>query len=167
MNPNLKYAMLLTICLGVSTGGCNQKPDQFGVEYDTAGFFLSRIQSYEISLPGVKITNMQQVVEGVGLPYPSSWHHRLKEFGSNAGFKNSLYEKYVFPSLQLSNENIGGEIVILSGQPFPDSGGQMGRIVFSKHGTTSSDWTFKFYPEGKVTAIFSAAIQCRYPSGFR
>ena len=149
----------LGFLLCVLVVGCREKPDQVAVEYNTAGFLLSQIQFYENQFPNVPMTNLQQVLTGVGVPYPARWHHQLRSFGKYAGFQNSLCEKYVFIPNRFTNRVIGGEIVLLNAEPFPDQKGKAGRIIFSKWRPGWDGWMSKWYPEQQVQQIFREAGQ--------
>lgn len=122
----------LALLFCVSVLGCWEKPSQVAEEYNLAGYFVSRMGSYENRFPNAPITNLHEVLERSGTPYPAEWHHKLRSFGKHAGFKNSLFEKYVFVPTRFSNEVVHGDIVLLNAEPFPDRNGKYGRIIFSK-----------------------------------
>ena len=149
----------LVLSLGILGLGCRERPSQLTEEYNVAGYFVSRMGSYENRFPGAPITNLQEVVERTSTQYPARWHHELRAFGKDAGFTNSIFEKYVFTQTPFSNHVVGGDIVLLSAEPFPDRDGEYGRMIFSKWRAGWDGWMFKWYPEEQVQEFFREAGQ--------
>jgi len=88
--------------------------------------------------------------------YPHSWDQRLRAFGKDAGFTNSIFEKYIFPLHGLTNRVAEGEILLLNAQPFPGPE-RLGRIVISRIGTGLNDYRRVWLPERRIQQIFAEA----------
>jgi hypothetical protein len=113
---------------------------------------------YESQFPSRTITNAEQVFIDTGTPYPERWHHYFRAFGKHAGFKNSVFEKYVLvPSIR--HPAVTGELVMLNATAFPNDTGAFGRVLVSKTGTGVEDWMQTWFPEEEVQRIFQDAGQ--------
>lgn len=154
-----RMARWFSLPLCVFVGSCSEQPDQALEEYNGASFLSKVIGFYERRFPDVPFTNLQQAFLATGTPYPDRYHHYFQTFGKDAGFKNSIYEKYVVVALRFTNHAVSGEIVLLNAQPFPNREGKYGRMIISKTPLVDTGWDFKWYPEEQVQQIFTEAGQ--------
>lgn len=149
--------LALLSCIFVS--GCRVKPDQALEEYNGASFITRVVAFYERQNPNVRLTNLHQAFDATGTPYPARYHHYFRAFGKHSGFRNSIFEKYVFVFPPITNRAVMGEIVLLNAQPFPDQKGKNGRIICSKTPLVDDGWMVKWYSEEEVKEFFRAAGQ--------
>ena len=113
------------------------------------------LRFHETEFPGVRVTNVSQLY--YDRDYPHGLEEIFRAFGKHAGFKNSFYEKYVFPSPGITNRLLGGEIVALNAQPFPDRQGTLGRMVVSKIAPDDETYRLKWISEKDIREIFAQA----------
>ena len=67
--------------------------------------------------------------------FRSFWHDRFRRFGKRAGFKNSIYEKYIFFPPGMRSKGLPGEVVMMNAMPYPGPEGELRRtIVFLADG---------------------------------
>jgi hypothetical protein len=136
--------------------GCGTRDPQITLEHRLAYGISVSLKGYEFDHPGIPVTNLAQIYEGWNRGYPYGLHQRFKKFGKYAGFKDSIYEKYIFP-VGLSNRIDREEILFLNAQPFPDRDGKLGRIVISKVGDGQENHRLKWTEEQRIQQIFQEA----------
>jgi hypothetical protein len=149
--------LALVVCTFVV--GCRERPDQTVEEFNGAAFVMKQLSFYERHLPNTPITNLQQVFATLQTPYPSRYHYAFRAFGKHAGFKNSLFEKYVLVTKGFSNQIVKGTVAMLNAEAFPDRNGQYGRMICSKTDMFDSGWDVRWYSEEQVQKIFREAGQ--------
>jgi hypothetical protein len=155
---NQRAWRFLCVVLLVSLAlGCQKKPTQADIEWQTASRIASLLKLHETLHPDGRVTNLAQLFAALERPYPYSWHQDFKPFGPQAGFENSIYEKYVFPPPGMTNRFLEGEILLLNAQPFKDPEGQLRRIVISKVGEGMSGFRITWREDEIVQKIFADA----------
>jgi hypothetical protein len=150
---------LLPLLLVIVNCGCTGQHAQISDELDAADFIIKVITYYEQRIPNSQFTNLQEVFLRTETPYPERWHYRFRRFGTDAGFRNSFYEKYVVLPHGFQTSFARGEIVLLNAKPFPSRDGTRGRLLLSRTGTRYDDWNIKWVPEGEVQQVFRDAGQ--------
>lgn len=153
------FIILVVILMGV---GCARRERERQNELE--GFTAARLQQFlalrENHSPVETITNVVQIFEMMDLSQPHRAHphtlqKRFREFGPNAGFKNSIYEKYVVVRMGITDRGIKGEMIFMSAEPFPDLDGRPIRMVIWRAG--AEDYRHKELDEDEVHRIFSTA----------
>lgn len=143
-----------SLLLILITYGCREKPAQIADEYSGAGVIMLVLALYEAEFPTTSITNLSQAFEGTKTPYPARWHYLYRDYGTHAGFKNSIYEKYVVLSPGIRHPSVDGDIVLLNAEPFPNREGTSGRLIFFRKGKGYEAWRVEWYTERQVQQIF-------------
>lgn len=103
--------------------------DQCEVESRFAPELARRFTWYPAEFPDTPITNLAQVLYGSHGGYPYQWHEWFRVYEKNAGFSNSLSEKYVAvpPGVSIGK----GDSYLISAQPFFHKGDAY-RMIFYK-----------------------------------
>jgi hypothetical protein len=151
--------IMITLVVVLFCIGCKQRERQ--EQNQLEGFTAATIQKFldfgEERFTEKPLTNVIQVFEMMDLtsahrshPYVLQQHFR--KFGANAGFNNSIYEKYVLVPSGLVDRAIKGEMIFMSGQPFPDLDGQRVRMVIWKAG--KQDYRSTKLREERVQEMF-------------
>jgi hypothetical protein len=68
---------------------------------------------HEAQFPERPRTNLATVFQELGVEYPGDLHERFRNYGRDAGFTNSIFERYAFISEAVSNEVLKGQIIVL------------------------------------------------------
>ncbi len=156
----VRQAKLWLACLLCAlASGCREKPDQTSEEYNGASFIAKVVGFHDRQFTNAPATNLQQAFVATHWPYPERYHQYFRAYGKHAGFKSSLFEKYVFVPARFTNNSVMGEIVLLNAEAFPNRNGKLGRMIISKTDLVDTGWMVKWYPEEQVREIFRAAGQ--------
>lgn len=125
---------------------------QIAVENKSARSLARQFVFYEATYPGTKITNVLQIM-GPNLQELIPWEDSLRErFGTNAGFQNSILEKYVLVPPGLIVKDGRGEIVLTSAEPFPDEKGELCRAVVTR---SPGDYLGFILSENRIQRLFA------------
>lgn len=152
--PILLFALCAT--------GCEKRERRRQIELEglTAATIQKFLTLHEGTSAGEPITNVAQIFAMMDLTsahrvHPYVLQQRFREFGRNAGFKSSIYDKYVILPHGLTNRAIKGEMILMSAEPFPDLDGHPVRMVIWK--AAKQDYRQTELLERRVQEIFSEA----------
>lgn len=154
------FLRTLSCLLAVFLAGACGKRDrqkQFDLEGLTAATLQKFLTLSENRPDHESITNVAQIFAIMDLSnahrtHPYVLQDKFQAFGPNAGFKNSIYEKYVVFSPGLTNEMLKGPIIVMSSLPFLDLDGHPVRMVVWKAG--QKDYRQITIQEDRVQQMF-------------
>jgi hypothetical protein len=156
MNTRIVLSRLaVAFFLMVGLSACREQTTQISEEHRAINRLMPLLSFYEADFPGVRVTNLAQVFHD--RPYPYGLEEIFRAFEGNAGFTNSFYEKYAFPSGVVTNHYVEGEILFLNAAPFPNRKGQLGRMVVSKPATSNAVHRIMWLSEDGVQKVFAEA----------
>ena len=141
----------------VLTIGCEPKQEQALAESAVAHELASMLKARDFA-GAPRLTNFAQLFaeHHPDRPfYPYAWDKRFRRFGSNAGFSNSFYEKYVSLPAGNTPASIDGDLLLMSARPFPDLKGRSSRILVSRIGLDRERYRVYVLPETNVIKIFA------------
>ena len=144
------FLSALLVCLPA----CSPREEQYIAEGQTAHKVVSLLQMFQIENPGTRPTNLIQLFGGENGRYPHAWHQRFQAYGKDAGFTNSIFEKYLFLPNGITNRLIQGEALVMNAQPFSNAQGR-GRIVISRVGLDVNDYRRTWIEENRIQGIFA------------
>jgi hypothetical protein len=144
----------MAACSGLS---CREKVAQISIEQRMALGLVYLLGPYETQHPGLELTNVSQLYANAGAGYPYPEGKLLRQFGTYAGFTNSIYEKYVFTSANARPKTAQGELILLNALPFPNGDGTLGRMAISKAAPGAGGYRIMWYSEHQVERIFREA----------
>ena len=154
MTMSARCLLYLFYCAVALFSGCRLHEEQDTVESKTIFQIIKALQNYEIDHPQDRVTNLVQLFEASGKPYPNFWHEEFSRYGKNAGFKRSIYEKYIFFSPGITNRLFEGELFLMNARPYPGPGGERKRNIVSKIG---HQFYWRTLQESAVQRIFQEA----------
>ena len=143
---------------------CACRENQSAAEERAVIDITRALKWFRLESPSVTVTNLVQVLNP-GNVYARSLHETFKHFGRNAGFRNSIYEKYAFfpPGITNAVGLEGTKLVMMNAQPFPNREGMKRYVVMNggdRYGyTLMPEWQVKGMlndlglPEPKVTPM--------------
>ncbi|MCI0746640.1 MAG: hypothetical protein L0Y58_14665 [Verrucomicrobia subdivision 3 bacterium] len=102
-------------------------------------------------------TNLAEIVRELGAQYPGDLHEKFRRFGTEAGFRDSFYDRYLFAPPGVSNTAIHGEVVLVNAEPYLDDNNQPVRIAIVRGGPGYEGWSFHETPEWLIQEIFRQA----------
>jgi len=148
---------ILWVALYAVGCGKHERSRQYELESLTTATIQKFLDFGEERFTEKPLTNVIQVFEIMDLTsahraHPYVLQQRFRKFGANAGFKNSIYEKYVLVPSGLGDRSIKGEMIFISAQPFPDLDGQRVRMVIWKAG--KQDYRSSKLREERVQEMF-------------
>lgn len=147
-------AIFVIFAVVVIASGCGSRERQFEVEAQVGMRIVLALELYRVEHPHETITNLSQLAANSREGYPYGWHDRFRGFGKRAGFKNSIYEKYIFFSPGLRSKELSGEVVMMNAMPYPGPEGELRRtIVFLADGK----YIERPVPEASVQQMFKEA----------
>ena len=129
------YFLLIAItCAGQAVDETDEAGrSQTAVENRTISNMAFRFTLYSQANSNVAITSLVQVLEITNSQQLASIEAIFRQFGTNAGFENSILEKYVFlPQGVQTGDSIGGEVFLISAKPFFDRDGIPRRSLIAK-----------------------------------
>lgn len=136
---------------------CQKPVDLPTLESQAASYMNKGLRAFANEVPGVKVTNTLQLFHyattnsGIwGYPHWLEW--KFRQFGKEAGFTNSLFEKYVVspPGIKLHL----GELVMLSAHAYQGIDGKPSREVICYNGEHYINYT---YSEQEIQDAFKIA----------
>jgi len=133
--------------------GCKNEKPQYEME-GRAGFDFGTILVIHDSSGNARATNLAQVYSSLNAGYPYFWHTKFKQFGSRAGFKNSIFEKYVVLPPGITNRWIVGEVFMMNADPYVGPQGKPERGVLSK---IDRQYTWQALSEDRIQELFRKA----------
>lgn len=149
----------LPVLLSVLVTGCGRSElvALNELEQEAAGSLVLPLALYEAQFPDGRITNVAQVFGVLDLSrshrsHPFVFQERFRRFDSQAGFTNSIFEKYVVIPAGITNEQTGGELVLMSATPFPDFEKVLTRMVIVRAG--KQDYRASKIADSQVQEIF-------------
>lgn len=142
------------VLLAATNVACEKRPTRSDIEWETASRITSLLKLYETANSGVRMTNLAQLFAAAGKPYPYSWHKKFQRFGDDAGFENSIFEKYVFPPPNVRSRYLEGEILVLNAAPFRDTEKHLRRMVITRAGSGLEGFRTTWLHEETIQAIF-------------
>jgi len=139
--------------------GCERRhrEEREATEYRAAHLVFKCLQIHESQFPDRSRTNLAEIFKEVGVGYPYGLEGIFLEYGREAGFSNSFYEKYVFAPPGLSNRALRAEILLLNSEPFADSQGRLSRITVLRRGPGVTNWALDQLSEEQIQKCFSEA----------
>lgn len=147
----------------VFTLGCAEEPSQSAVEGHIASELISMLKKRDY-LAMERPTNFAHLFmeHHAGRSfYPYVWEKRLREFGKNAGFTNSFFEKYVVLPPGLTLAPLKGDLILMTARPFPYHDEEFFRdavpirILISKIGLEHEKYRIYRLTETEVTNLFA------------
>ena len=98
------------------------------------------------------------------MEYPVDLHERFRRYGRDAGFTNSIFERYVFVGTQVTNKEFQGQLAFLSTRPYVSESGQPLRIAIVRRGSGYEGWIANEFLEQTVEeSLNSAGIEMPKP----
>src|SRR6185436_18902798 len=80
------------------------------------------------------LTNLLQIASMMPMPYLAQYEEKFLRYGKNAGFTNSLLEKYILLPPEVKGPRAGdGDIMLITGKPLKKRNGKSERVCVSKH----------------------------------
>jgi hypothetical protein len=124
--------------IAVIASGCGSRERQFEAEAQVIMRIVWGLEWHQAEHPHESITNLSHLVAAYSQKgYPYAWHDRFRRFGKHAGFKNSIYEKYIFLPPGIRGREIAGDAVMMNATPYPGLEGELQRSVVFR-----INWTY-------------------------
>ena len=159
----MKAKFFLPLLCAVVVAGCSHSVDQARTESKLASDVVKWLTLHEVESPNVPATNLVQLFHFVKHQYPYGIHAELRQLGRNAGFTNSVSEKYIFFSPRFASPQLEGELVCMSASPFR-CGTNHCRIYIARRG---SNFLYRVIPEKVAQEIANkAALSTVLPPHF-
>jgi hypothetical protein len=128
----LKPIITAGFCAWALSSGYGRHLDQYEAEAKAIFGIMRMLAHYDLEHPNARPTNLSQLFLVSEQDYPYEWGRQFRTYGNNAGFTNSIYEKYVFFPPGITNRRVTGEIVLMNAHPYPANNGELQRTIVSK-----------------------------------
>jgi hypothetical protein len=155
----MKRLVIFAVIASFLLSGCErrEREKREAIEYRAAHLVFKCLQIHENQFPDRSRTNLAEIFKDVGVGYPYGLDGMFREYGRDAGFSNSFYEKYVFAPPGISNRALRAEILLLNSEPFADAQGRLGRITVLRRGPGVTNWALDQVSEEQIQKCFSEA----------
>jgi hypothetical protein len=138
--------------------GCKQS-DSFDQAFQENHLAYQIAQALQLgdrlSGTNLSLTNLLILTNYVTLDYLAGYERKLLRYGKDAGFTNSLLEKYAaVPQSSTVVDPSYGQLVLIGASVFKQRDGQLGRWCVTK---TGSNYGGGWIPEDRVQSAFRSA----------
>jgi hypothetical protein len=149
--------LLLTAVFCLAGCGRWEREERAVLERAAAGRLHKSLWLHEAQFPDHPRTNLTTVFQELGVEYPSDLHEKFRRYGREAGFTNSIFERYLFTPGGISNEVLKGEIILMGAKPYVNEGERLVRIALVRNGPGYEGWSFNEFNEDQVQQSFKDA----------
>jgi hypothetical protein len=127
------------------------------VEHKAAQRLHTFFWLHEATFTNAPRRSLSDMVRELGAEYPADLHEKFRMFGRDAGFTNSLYERYFFVPPGISNEVIKGELVLLNASPYLNERSELVRMAIIRRVPGYEGWSYGEFPEALLQRLFHEA----------
>jgi hypothetical protein len=151
---------LILLFVGIlCSAGCGrwEREERAVVERQAAKRLHKMLWLHEAHFPERPRTNFAAIFQELGVEYPADLHERFRQYGRDAGFTNSIFERYEFVAKAISNEVLKGQIVVLGKEPYANESDKLVRLAITRSGPGYEGWYFDEVEEDWLQKLFRAA----------